>query len=115
MGLIAKAQGFDLVLEHVWGGGEQMSYFDLRGRRFPLWTSESGVGRDRSSPITFQADREGRAGGDYWTTNDPQPSGLGAPRTVRADRQTLSRPNSSADRKWRTSRQALPPDNGRTT
>ena len=21
--------------EHVWGGGEQMSYFDMRGRRFP--------------------------------------------------------------------------------
>src|ERR1700712_2432581 len=25
--------------EAVWGCGEQMSYFDLRGRRFPLWTS----------------------------------------------------------------------------
>ena len=35
--------------EHVWGGGEQMSYFDLRGRRFPLWTSEPGVGRDKST------------------------------------------------------------------
>ena len=32
--------------EHVWGGGEQMSYFDMRGRRFPLWTSEPGVGRE---------------------------------------------------------------------
>ncbi len=42
--------------EHVWGCGEQMSYFDLRGRRFPLWTSEPGVGRDKTSPITFQAD-----------------------------------------------------------
>src|SRR3954463_14889424 len=28
--------------EHVWGGGEQFSYFDLRGRRFPLWSSEPG-------------------------------------------------------------------------
>ena len=28
--------------ERVWGGGEQLSYFDLRGRRFPLWTSEPG-------------------------------------------------------------------------
>ncbi|MBV8914278.1 MAG: alpha-glucosidase, partial [Acetobacteraceae bacterium] len=60
--------------EHLWGGGEQMSYFDLRGRRFPLWTSEPGVGRDKSSLTTFQADREGRAGGDYWTTNYPQPT-----------------------------------------
>jgi alpha-glucosidase len=57
--------------EHVWGGGEQMSYLDLRDRRFPLWTSEPGVGRDKASTITFQADREGRAGGDYWNTQLP--------------------------------------------
>ena len=60
--------------EHVWGCGEQLSYFDLRGRRFPLWTSEPGVGRDKTSPITFQADVQGHAGGDYYTTNYPQPS-----------------------------------------
>ena len=24
--------------EHVYGCGEQLSYFDLRGRHFPLWT-----------------------------------------------------------------------------
>jgi alpha-glucosidase len=62
--------------EHVWGCGEQMSYFDLRGRRFPLWTSEPGVGRDKTSLITFQADVAGHAGGDYYTTNYPQPSFL---------------------------------------
>ncbi len=62
--------------EHVWGGGEQMSYFDLRGRRFPLWTSEPGVGRDKTTAVTFQADVAGRAGGDYWTTNYPQPTYL---------------------------------------
>lgn len=60
--------------EHVWGGGEQMSYFDMRGRLFPLWTSEPGVGRDKSSPLTFQADVTGKAGGDYWNTNYPQPT-----------------------------------------
>jgi alpha-glucosidase len=58
--------------EHVWGGGEQLSYLDLRGRRFPLWTSESGVGRDKTSPTTIRADREGKTGGDYWTTSYPQ-------------------------------------------
>ena len=62
--------------EHVWGGGEQMSYLNLRGRRYPLWTSEPGVGRDKTTPITFQADVMGRAGGDYWTTNYPQPTYL---------------------------------------
>lgn len=60
--------------EHVWGGGEQMSYFDLRGRRFPLWTSEPGVGRDKSSEITFKADVTGKSGGDYYNTNYPQPT-----------------------------------------
>jgi alpha-glucosidase len=66
--------------EHVWGGGEQMSYLDMRHRHFPMWTSEPGVGRDKTSPITFQADRDGRAGGDYWTTNYPQPTFLSSRR-----------------------------------
>ncbi len=60
--------------EHVWGGGEQMSYFDMRGRRFPLWTSEPGVGRDPVSEITFKANVKDRAGGDYFNTNYPQPT-----------------------------------------
>lgn len=62
--------------ECVWGCGEQMSYFNLRGRRFPLWTSEPGVGRDKSTAITQRADAEGHAGGDYHTTNYPQPTYL---------------------------------------
>lgn len=60
--------------EHLWGGGEQMSYFDLRGRRFPLWTSEPGVGRDKSTLITFLADQHNHGGGDYYTTYYPQPT-----------------------------------------
>ena len=60
--------------EHVYGCGEQFSHFDLRGRRFPLWTSEQGVGRNKSSMITFQADLADRAGGDYWWTFYPEPS-----------------------------------------
>ncbi|MFB9949528.1 alpha-glucosidase [Rhizobium puerariae] len=60
--------------EHVWGGGEQMSYFDMRGRRFPLWTSEPGVGRDKTSEITFKSDLKDKAGGDYHNTNYPQPT-----------------------------------------
>lgn len=66
--------------EHVWGGGEQLSYFNMRGRRFPLWTSEPGVGRDKSTLITWQADQKGRAGGDYYTTNYPQPTYLSSRR-----------------------------------
>lgn len=66
--------------EHVWGCGEQMSYFDLRGRHFPLWTSEPGVGRDKTSYITWQADVSGKAGGDYYHTNYPQPTFLSSRR-----------------------------------
>jgi alpha-glucosidase len=62
--------------EHVWGGGEQMSYFNMRGRRFPMWTSEPGVGRDKTTEVTFKADVNGRAGGDYFNTNYPQPTYL---------------------------------------
>jgi alpha-glucosidase len=60
--------------ERVWGGGEQFSYFDLRGRRFPLWVAEPGVGRDKSTLITFQADQRNGGGGDYHNTYYPQPT-----------------------------------------
>jgi alpha-glucosidase len=61
----------------VWGGGEQMSYLALNGRRFPIWTSEPGVGREPGTPLTDQASADGSfAGGDYWTTNYPEPTVL---------------------------------------
>lgn len=62
--------------ECVWGGGEQMSYLALNGRSFPVWTSEPGVGRDKSTELTRIMDAEGMAGGDYWNTNYPQPTFL---------------------------------------
>ena len=62
--------------ETVWGGGEQMSYLALNGRRFPMWTSEPGVGRDKTTALTRIMDETGMAGGDYWTTNYPQPTFL---------------------------------------
>ncbi|MFC0206311.1 alpha-glucosidase [Novosphingobium soli] len=66
--------------EHVWGGGEQMSYLDLSGRRFPIWTSEPGVGRDKTTELTRLMDAQGMAGGDYWWTNYPQPTFLSSRR-----------------------------------
>ncbi len=62
--------------ETVWGGGEQMSYLALNDRRYPMWTSEPGVGRDKATELTRAMDAEGMAGGDYWTTNYPQPTFL---------------------------------------
>ena len=58
--------------EHVYGCGEQMSYFDMRGRHFPLWTGEPGVGRDKTTYITWKGDVDGMSGGDYYNTNFPQ-------------------------------------------
>ena len=66
--------------ERVWGGGEQLSYFDLRGRRFPLWTSEPGNGRDKSTLLTFKSDQASNSGGDYYNTNYPQPTYLSSRR-----------------------------------
>jgi alpha-glucosidase len=53
-----------------------MSYFALAGRRYPMWTSEPGVGRDKSTALTRVMDETGMAGGDYWNTNYPQPTFL---------------------------------------
>ncbi|MGP2470085.1 alpha-glucosidase [Yersinia sp. 2540 StPb PI] len=60
--------------DHIYGGGEQFSYFDLRGKPFPLWTSEQGVGRNKQSYVTWQADCKENAGGDYYWTFFPQPT-----------------------------------------
>ncbi len=60
--------------DHIYGCGEQFSYFDLRGKPFPLWTSEQGVGRNKTSYVTWQADCKENAGGDYYWTFFPQPT-----------------------------------------
>lgn len=61
--------------ERCYGCGEQMSFFNLKGRHFPIWTSEPGVGRDKTTYITWRSDVEnGGAGGDYYNTNYPQPT-----------------------------------------
>ena len=60
--------------EHVTGGGEQFSCLDLRGRLFPIWTREQGVGRNKLTEITRLADALDGSGGDYHTTFFPQPT-----------------------------------------
>lgn len=60
--------------DHIYGCGEQFSYFDLRGKPFPLWTSEQGVGRNKQTLVTWQADCKENAGGDYYWTFFPQPT-----------------------------------------
>ncbi len=60
--------------EKMFGLGEQMSYLNLKGRNFPIFTSEPGVGRDKSTYITWKSDVDGMAGGDYYHSNYPQPT-----------------------------------------
>ncbi len=82
---VASLSGQDRITLHftlapddvLWGGGEQMSYLALNGRTFPIWTSEPGVGREPGTLLTDQASADGSfAGGDYWTTNYPEPTVL---------------------------------------
>lgn len=58
--------------EKIYGLGEQMSYFNLKGKKFPIWTSEPGVGRDKTTYVTWRSDVENKAGGDYYWSNFPQ-------------------------------------------
>ncbi len=60
--------------ERVFGCGEQLTYLNLRGKNFPLWSSEPGVGRNKNTYVTWQADVHDKAGGDYYNTNYPQPT-----------------------------------------
>ncbi len=60
--------------EHVTGGGEQFSALDLRGKIWPIWTREQGVGRNKLTEITRLADASDGGGGDYHTTFFPQPT-----------------------------------------
>lgn len=59
--------------EHFFGFGEQFTYFDMKGKRVPIWVSEQGVGRGEE-PITTGANlTNGGAGGNAFTTYLPIP------------------------------------------
>ena len=60
--------------EAVFGGGEQFSYFNLRGHKFPIMTREQGVGRRYNRPLTIRSELHDKAGGAYHTTYYPQPT-----------------------------------------
>ena len=62
--------------EHIYGGGEQYTYLDLKGRTYPIWVREQGVGRNKSSIVTIGMDYLNHGGGDYHTSYWPQASYL---------------------------------------
>ncbi len=63
--------------ERLWGGGEQYTYLNLRGRDYPIWVREQGVFRDPDDPryTILEATNPG-SGGYYHTTYWPQASFL---------------------------------------
>ena len=59
--------------EHFFGFGEQFTYFDMKGKKVPIWVSEQGVGRGEE-PITTGANlTNGGAGGNTLSTYAPVP------------------------------------------
>jgi len=50
--------------EHFFGFGEQFSYFDMKGKKLPIFCSEQGVGRG-AQPVTLGADLTAGAGGTW--------------------------------------------------
>lgn len=59
--------------EMIFGGGEQYSKLNLKGKKFPIWTQEQGVGRGKDL-ITLLMNLHSNAGGSWYTTYFPQPT-----------------------------------------
>jgi alpha-glucosidase len=53
--------------ERFFGFGEQFSFFDLKGKRLPIFVMEQGIGRG-AQPVTFGANLKAMAGGAWHTT-----------------------------------------------
>jgi alpha-glucosidase len=58
--------------EHFFGFGEQFTYFDLKGQRVPIWSSEQGIGRGEQ-PLTALVDLAAHSGGTPFTTYTAAP------------------------------------------
>ncbi len=64
-----------LAGERVYGGGEQYSYLDLKGRTLPVWVQEPGLGRGRDL-VTLRAELKSGYGGSWFSTYFAQPTFL---------------------------------------
>jgi alpha-glucosidase len=53
--------------EHIFGFGEQFSFFDFKGKRIPIFISEQGVGRG-AQPVTIGADITAKSGGKWYSS-----------------------------------------------
>lgn len=60
-----------LESEKIYGGGEQYTHLNLKGKKFPLWVQEQGVGRGHDL-ISFATKFKGISG-SWYTTYFPSP------------------------------------------
>jgi len=58
--------------ERIFGFGEQFSYVNLKGKRFPVIVSEQGIGRGRQ-PLTLLVNIVAGSGGSWHTSYAPLP------------------------------------------
>ncbi len=58
--------------EAFFGFGEQFTYFNLKGKRIPIFVMEQGIGRGEE-PITTGANLTAKAGGSWYTSYAPVP------------------------------------------
>jgi alpha-glucosidase len=61
------------VGERIFGGGEQYSYLDLKGRKLPVWVQEPGLGRGHDL-VTMRAELKSGYGGSWFSTYFAQPT-----------------------------------------
>lgn len=59
--------------EHFYGFGEQLTYFDQKGKVIPIMVSEHGVGRGLPVVTQYMNLAEDHAGGNPYTTGIPAP------------------------------------------
>ncbi|HBT40362.1 MAG: Glycoside hydrolase family 31 [Thermotoga sp. 50_1627] len=67
--LIVKLRGFKN--ENIYGGGEQFSRLNLKGKRFPIFVQEQGIGRGWNLASLIASFKGVR--GDWYTSYFPQP------------------------------------------
>ncbi len=68
--------------ERFFGFGTQYTYFDMKGRKIPIFIQEQGIGRGEQ-PITWAADWQADAGGSPYT------SGASVPHYITSEMRSL--------------------------
>jgi alpha-glucosidase len=68
--------------ERFFGFGTQYTYFDMKGRKVPIFIQEQGIGRGEQ-PITWAADWQADAGGNAYT------SGASVPHYITSEMRSL--------------------------